>query len=230
MNELIVESARPVTLVGGGQATPQCLHEALILAPLCVAVDSGARLVLSERIELAALIGDFDSVDGADLARIPEDRQHCIAEQETTDFEKALMRIAAPVVLGVGFLGGRLDHQLAALNGLLTFPHRPCILVGLNEIVFLLPPAIDLPTQAGDTVSLFPLARARGRGTGLTWPIDDLTLRPGGRVGTSNAATGPVRLEMESPSLLAILPRRLMQPVVDLFAAPDAARWPAPPG
>jgi thiamine pyrophosphokinase len=47
---------------------------------------------------------------------------------------------------------------------------------------------------------------ASGRATGLRWPIEGLDFAPAGRVGTSNAATGPVSIEMRGPMLL-ILPR-----------------------
>ena len=49
---------------------------------------------------------------------------HRIAEQETTDFDKVLRSVAAPLAIAVGFSGGRLDHELAVLNCLLTRPDR----------------------------------------------------------------------------------------------------------
>ena len=146
----------PITLVGGGQATPEDLHEALTLSEGCVAADGGAALVLSQGVPLDALIGDFDSVTADQRAAVPAERQHHVTEQDSTDFEKALCRIVAPVVLGVGFLGGRMDHQMAALHVLLRYPERPCILIGAHELTFLAPPQIALPTKVEDVVSVFP--------------------------------------------------------------------------
>ncbi|MBB4174390.1 thiamine diphosphokinase [Sulfitobacter noctilucicola] len=224
----ILHSLEPVTLVGGGQATPEDLHKALTLAPLCVAADGGAELAVRAGVDVTALIGDFDSVSADTLAKIPAARQHRIIEQESTDFEKALTRIDAPLVIGVGFLGARLDHQLAALHVLATVPERPCILLGEEEIACLAPPFLNLPTQEGDTVSLFPFADVQGRSAGLQWAIEGLGLGPTTKIGTSNRAAGPLTLEMEKVGMLLILPRRLMPALVEALMSPAAARWPAP--
>lgn len=223
----IVHSNDPITLVGGGHATPLDLHKALTLAPQCVAADGGAQLALTAGVEIAAVIGDFDSVSDQVLGQIPENRRHHIAEQDSTDFGKCLRHIDAPLVLGVGFLGLRVDHQLAALNLLGAMPDRPCVLLGEDEVICLAPPRIELPTEAGDVVSLFPLGPVRGQSTGLEWPIDGLDFAPMAQIGTSNRAKGPVTLEMEAPAMLLIVPRRFMPDVVSEFLRPQAERWPA---
>jgi thiamine pyrophosphokinase len=225
-SDYIVHSSGPVTLIGGGEATQQDLSDALALAPTCVAADGGAALAVAAGVPLAALIGDLDSTSPDVLAQIPPARRHLIAEQESTDFDKALSRIDAPLVWGVGFTGGRLDHQLAAFNTLAAFAHRPCILLGPQEIVLLAPPRITLPTMAGEVVSLMPLAPVRGTSTGLLWPIDGLDFAPGGQIGTSNQASGPIDLTFESPDMLLIIPRRLMEPLTAQLLQPDRARWP----
>ena len=226
----IVHSDRPVTLVGAGQATSESLEKALRIAPTCVAADGGARLALENNVPLAAVIGDFDSVDPSDLAGLPQALCHRIAEQESTDFEKALTRIAAPLVLGLGFTGGRIDHQLAALHTLLAFPHRPCVLMSEQELICLAPPRLALPTARNDVVSLFPMGQVTGQSEGLTWPIDGLSFSPMTRVGTSNRAEGPMTLRFSAPRMLLILPERLMPELVQALVQPDAARWPAPAG
>ncbi len=225
-----MHSHDPVTLVGGGQATPDDLHKALTLAPLCVAADGGAELALAAGVKPAAVIGDFDSITDGALGQIPDAQRHHVTEQDSTDFEKALTRIAAPLVLGVGFLGGRIDHELAALHALAQYPARPCILIGAQEVLCLAPPDITLPTRAEDVVSLFPLGAVAGRSEGLRWPIDGLAFAPGQRIGTSNRALGPVRLWMEAPRMLLILPRALMPGLVAALLQPTAARWPARAG
>ena len=216
-----------MTLIGGGEATARDLAEARALAPTCVAADGGATLAISEGAPLAALIGDLDSIPPDVLAQIPPQHRHPIPEQDSTDFDKALSRIDAPLVLGVGFTGARIDHQLAAFNTLARFAHQPCILLGSQEIVLLAPPRISLPTQEGDVVSLMPLMPVEGRSEGLLWPIEGLTFAPGAQIGTSNRATGPVDLEMTGPGMLLILPRRLMPPVAAALLQSEAARWPA---
>lgn len=222
MTDIIVHTSSPVTLVGGGDAIPQDVHEALTMAPTCVAVDGGMALVVEAGHTPSALIGDMDSVAPKHMALVPPNQRHAVSEQQTTDFDKALRSVSAPVVLGVGFLGGRVDHQLAAFHTLALHCHKTCILMGKTEIVMLAPPQIEVPTQAGDVVSLFPLAAVTGHSSGLEWPIEGLKFDPMQFVGTSNRATGPMRLEMTAPSMLLILPRALLAPIM----AQDFARWP----
>jgi thiamine pyrophosphokinase len=226
LKERIVVSSGPVTLIGGGAGQVSDLMEALRLAPVCVAADSGAELARQAGITLEAVIGDFDSVTADTLSQIPPDRQITVSEQETTDFDKALACIDAPLVVGVGFLGGRVDHQLAALHTLATYAHRPCILIAKTEIMFIAPPVITLPTEKGDVVSLFPLAPVTGRSDGLEWPIDGVAFDPLSKIGTSNRALGPVTLEVGAPRVILIVPRRLIQPVVQALVHSDAVGWP----
>jgi len=225
--DYIVRDSGPVTLIGGGETSDGDLEAALALAPTCIAADGGAALAVRAGVPLAAVIGDLDSTPAEVLAQVPAERCHRIAEQESTDFDKALTRIDAPLILGVGFTGARLDHQLAAFNTLAAYPHRSCILLGAQEIVLLAPPHITLPTQPGDVVSLMPLAPVTGRSRGLEWPIDGLDFAPGGRIGTSNRALGHVALEMTGPSMLLMLPRRLMAPLAAQLLRSAPAPWPA---
>lgn len=224
----IVHSLNPITLIGGGEVGPADLNFALGLAPVCVAADGGASVAVAAGINLHAVIGDFDSVDDAVLKQIPIERRHHIPEQNSTDFDKCLRHISAPVVIAVGFTGRRLDHQLAAMHTLVVRADRPCVILGETEVVFHCPPQLSLPTQAGDVVSLFPLAEVTGTSTGLEWPIDGLKLAPNYKVGTSNNALGPVQLTMSGPGMLCIVPRRLLGEVTQALALPEAhATWPA---
>lgn len=227
MREIIVHSLYPITLIGGGEATPQDLYKALKLAPTCVAADSGAALAVSEGVPLSAVIGDFDSLDPLIVAGLSPSILHKIAEQDSTDFEKALERIQSPVVVGVGFTGARIDHQLAALHTLLRFAHQPCVLISPSEVIFLAPPQLELQMEEGDVVSVFPLVQTTGRSTGLRWPIDDLVFAPGKRIGTSNFADGPIYIEIDNPGMLMILPLTLIQQVVHQLGLSTSKRWPA---
>lgn len=207
METAIVHATAPITLVGGGDLGASDLAEALALAPRLVAADGGAAAALAAGHVPEAVIGDFDSLPPEARDRIPPQRLFPVREQDSTDFDKALRSISAPLVLAAGFLGARIDHQLAAFNTLVRLADRPCILIGAGEIVLHVPDRISLPVRGGDVVSLFPMRPVTGRSWGLEWPIDGLELAPDGRVGTSNRANGPVTLEMDGPGLLAILPR-----------------------
>lgn len=228
---LIVHSLSPITLIGAGDVGPADLDLALNLAPTCVAADGGACVALDAGINLKAVIGDFDSLDPNVRAQVPADRLHHVPEQNSTDFDKCLRYIVAPVVLAVGFSGGRLDHQMAAMHTLVARAERACVILGAYEIVFHCPSHIALPTQAGDVVSLFPMSEVMGSSVGLEWPIDGLKFAPERYVGTSNRAIGPVELTMNGKGMLCILPRRMLGDVTRALAGlPEHARWPVPLG
>ena len=203
---MILQSRQPVTLIGGGPLGPDDLAQALALAPTVAAADGGADQALARSLTPAAVWGDFDSLSEAARTAIPAENLHRIAEQDSTDFEKCLSRIDAPLVIGLGFSGARQDHFLAALSTLARRLGPPCILLAGDDAIALAPPEIALDLPPGTRVSLFPMGPARGRSQGLEWPIDGLDLAPAGRVGTSNRCTGPLRLAIEGPMLL-ILPR-----------------------
>ena len=197
---------------------PGDLELALERAPVLVAADGGAGAALKAGHSPVAVIGDFDSLTPEMRAQIPQSRLFEIHEQASTDFDKALSSISSPLVLAIGFLGARVDHQLAALNTLAHYADRPCILIGQHEVIFHVPVRLQLELASGDVVSLFPMASVQGCSSGLEWPIDGLAMEPGGRIGTSNRALGPVRLDMDGLGLLMIAPRRALDAVMRAIA------------
>jgi len=221
---MIVQSNAPITLVGGGSLRKSDLRAAMRHAPRVVAADSGADAAFAAGAEPEVVIGDLDSLSAAGRARIPMDRQHLITEQDSTDFDKALRSIDAPLVIGVGFLGKRLDHQLAACNTLVRYPDRRAVLTSADSVVFLAPPEIALDLAAATIVSLFPLGAVEGWSEGLVWPIGGLNFTPDGGIGTSNRALGLVQLGFTAPKMLVVLPARCLEAVVEGLDR-SAARW-----
>ena len=199
-------SRQPVTLIGGAPLDSDDLSQALALAPVVAAADGGADTALANGLVPQAVWGDFDSISARARAEIPSGNLYPVTEQDSTDFEKCLSRIDAPLVIAVGFAGARHDHFLAALSTLSRRIGPPCILIAGDDIITLSPPEIALDLPAGTRLSLFPMGPASGYAQGLKWPIDGLHFAPDARIGTSNAATGPVLLQTEGPMLL-ILPR-----------------------
>ncbi|MTI03766.1 thiamine diphosphokinase [Roseibium sp. RKSG952] len=229
-NSPIVCSQRPIALIGGGKIGPDDLNLVLSRVNQVVAADGGAAAVIESGRMPDAVIGDFDSLERRYREQIPEERLFPIREQDSTDFDKALRSIEAPLVLGVGFLGGRLDHQLAVLNALVRLPDHRCILLGEHEVAFHAPPHITMTIEPGQTVSLFPFQRVTGRSKGLEWPIDGLVLEPDGRVGTSNRAMSDVELEVDGPGLLVMVPRTALDQVMLAFQSERTGRWRAHAG
>ncbi len=214
MNQVIVQSSGGITLVGGGPVSPRLFQDSLQIAPLVVAVDSGANRCLRLGVMPRAVIGDMDSISGAAKAWVGEARLHRIAEQETTDFEKALRSVAAPFVVAVGFMGARADHELAAFNALVQ-SDAACILMGARDVVFHVPRRFEITLRRGDRFSLFPLAPLSGESKGLDWPLNGLALAPSGRIGTSNrVSTGAVSIDLSGAGCLGILPRNRVAAVV----------------
>lgn len=216
MNDVIVQSTAGVTLAGGGGFSLKLLDIARAMAPKVVAADGGANRLLELGCLAEAVIGDLDSIKAATKQRLTG-RLFPIAEQTTTDFDKALRSIAAPFVLGIGFSGARLDHGLAVLNGLVRHPDKRCLLLGGRDVTFLAPREIDLNLPVGSRLSLFPMGPVQGTSEGLRWPLQGRHFAPAGLIGTSNEVTGPVRLRFDADLMLVILPRSAVAAALDAF-------------
>ena len=179
---------RPVVLVGASPAPVAAALEMLPRGWPLLAADGGADALLGLGRRPELVIGDMDSAGDlpADLPRLH------LSGQDDTDFQKCLSRIEAPLIIGLGFLEGRLDHTLSALHALMGLPHdRPVMLIGDSDVMVRLRGDIRFATEAGQRVSVWPLGRQRFRGsTGLHWQLDGLEMAAGEMVGTSNRATG----------------------------------------
>ncbi|MEX0969725.1 MAG: thiamine diphosphokinase [Paracoccaceae bacterium] len=205
---------RPVMLLGNGPVAPGAMATITARNLPLIAVDGGAdaALRLGQRPEL--IIGDLDSASSLDHWRDLGVEVVHDTRQDTTDFEKAVSRIAAPTVFALGFTGARADHYLATMATLVRM-HRPEVVVlDDTDLAFACPDDLSLDLVAGTRVSLFPLQPVQASSTGLEWALDGLTLAPGGLLGTSNRATGAVRIS-GGRGLWVILPAQAL-----------AANWP----
>ena len=207
----------PVLLVGNGPVDAQMLALATPHCPYVVAADGGANTALAQGLRLAATLGDMDSATlEHPTARYGKIVQ--IAEQSTTDFEKCLARLEAPLFLGAGFLGGRLDHELAALNAVVKASQN-VVLLGQEDLVFKLPDVTKLSLPIGTRFSTFPLGTVRDvNSEGLAWPLDGLKFAPNGGISTSNRTAEPiVAITHKNQPLLCILPRAHLAATLKLF-------------
>jgi len=185
----------------GGALTPaRDLRAALKIAPVLVAADGGADTALAAGHMPDAVIGDMDSISAESRACIAPDRLHHVAEQDSTDFAKCLDRVSAPLILALGFAGGRPDQRV--------------LMIGAEDICFLCPQALQIDLPPGTRFSLYPMGAVSGKSTGLKYPIEGLTLSPATRVGTSNEVTGPVRLQFERREMLVLVPRDCLDAVI----------------
>ena len=203
-----------VTLVGGAAFAADDLHHARAIAPHVIAADGGADALDDFGIVPEAVIGDMDSMRGM-VSK--EARVLRVNEQNTTDFEKCLIHVNARFFIGVGFLGGRMDHTLSVLHGLMMHRGEVVVLIGEEDLVFAAPRAWSAELAAGDRVSFFPLMPCRGVASeGLRWPIKGLSFAAGSQIGTSNEATGGrVAASFDGPGVVTILPKAYLEAVID---------------
>jgi thiamine pyrophosphokinase len=209
---MIVQSLEPIVVVGAGDVSAEDFALVRALGHPVVAADGGARRCIEAGLMPLAVIGDLDSV-GETLDAIPAERLHRVSEQETTDFDKCLRLVEAPLILAFGVTGPRIDHTLAVCTTLVRRAEVRVIVVGAVDLMFHAPARLALDLPAGSRLSLFPMAEVTGRSDGLRWPIDGIGFAPAGRIGTSNEVTGPVRLDLDGPGMIVITPREALERV-----------------
>lgn len=181
----------PITLLGGGTVEERTLDLALRRTSALVAADGGANRFAPGDPAVDAIVGDMDSLARRDAwsAALGPRLAH-LPEQDTTDLEKCLYAVDAPLYLGVGFFGGRIDHTLAAAHVLLKRAADKVLLLSERDVMFLAPLDWSAEISRGDRVSIVPIVPVRGvASSGLRWPVDGLDLAMGARIGTSNEAS-----------------------------------------
>ena len=186
----------PVIVLGGGS------YDAAIVKPLLddyplIAADSGADAARAMGVMPDHIIGDFDSI--SDLNLFPSERLIAMSNQDTTDLEKTISCIRAPICLGFGFLGRRFDHSLAALHALARC-QIPMILIGCHDAVMYCRQDFSGLLPQGERLSVWPLVRQEFlASTGLEWPLDGLLLEAGKQIGTSNRIKAAFETEQKEP-------------------------------
>ncbi len=217
-NDIIVSSNGPVCFVGGAKIGNKALGADFANVNSFVGVDGGADHLLAAGIAPVAVIGDFDSLSDKARATFADVLCH-VSEQDTTDFEKALTRVTAPLIYALGFTGGRIDHILGVLNVMARYPDRAVLLVDDDDVSFVITHRLEnLELPANSRISLMPLAALVVSATGLRWPLADFAMHPAGKTSGSNATSGePVHIRTNGP-LLVTLPRAHLATAVTAVA------------
>ncbi|MEO0930900.1 MAG: thiamine diphosphokinase [Pseudomonadota bacterium] len=210
-SDIIVSSDSPVCFVGGGAIGNGQFATDFSNIDCFIGVDGGADHLLYAGIKPAAVIGDLDSLSDEAAATFADILCH-VAEQDTTDFEKALMRVSAPLIFAIGFTGGRIDHMLGVLNVMARYASKRVLLVDDADVSFVMMRALDdLILPAGTRVALMPLADVVVSATGLQWSLSDFAMHPVGKTSGSNAATGEAMNIRTNGPLLVTVPRAHLQ-------------------
>ena len=206
MSDAVVSSLEPVTLIGGADFSDVDLNISLKFAPVIVAADGGANGLVARGPVPQAVIGDLDSLS-EDARAAFRAVLHQIEEQDTTDFEKAIMRIKAPAIVALGFTGARLDHTLSVFNVMARYASSPIVLVNDQDAAFVMPAKGTLSLPVGTRVSLMPLARAVVTTQGLRWDATGQAFDPVGHTSPSNITAAPNFSFQATGPVLAVLPR-----------------------
>ena len=164
-----------------------------------VAADGGLAHAAALGVEPQLIVGDFDSVSPALLARYPARliERHAV-EKDELDLELALaaaQRAGVSEVSVVGAFGDRFDQGLAAvlIAARLTGEGLRIDLHGGEHSAWPLSAGmtLDVELPVGTTVSVISLVGdAVVSGTGLAYALADLQLPFGSGLGVSNAVAG----------------------------------------
>ena len=164
-------------------------------AGLVVCADGGARHAMRLGITPDAILGDLDSLSRAARRHFRDVPVIFIADQDSTDLEKAVgfcLGRNFRSVHAVGTFGSRIDHTTGSLGCFRKF--APGVLLTLHDregSLSLLPRRSRLKTAKGERLSLIPLERSEGITTkNLRYALKDEVLELGVREGISNEAMG----------------------------------------
>jgi thiamine pyrophosphokinase len=200
----LTAATRAIIFANGELNRPESARLALQPGDVLIAADGGARLCRQLGLTPSILIGDFDSLDDADLAYYQSSGTEIIRHsmrKDYTDLELALRHaysLGIKEALVFAALGKRWDQTLANLllpasADLAGMTIR--LADGFQEIMPLRGPGqLVLQGQPGDTVSLIPLGGdAYGVSTDqLEYPLFGETLYFGATRGLSNVLLGEI--------------------------------------
>jgi len=195
-----LQFTNPILLVGPADLQVDLLGELARRDFPIIAADGGANRLLENGIIPDAIVGDLDSLDSS-LSLDPEIRLIRLGEQDSTDFEKCLYAISAPLFLALGFTGKRFDHTLATLHGMVKF-HREknILLVGSEDISLIVHGEFSIDIERQQILSVFPLGEIRfANSSGLKYPLEGLKFQIGEKIGTSNISVSKRVLIQPSP-------------------------------
>ncbi len=199
--------------IGGEGPGPSVLADRIGKFDIVSAADSGLDLLESWGIAPRLIVGDMDSVadqnfadsyPGAEILRFPRAKD----ESDTELAIRLLCERGYTDICLAGGGGGRIDHLFAIKAIFERRGMRPREWYTGDAAIHLIEDGghLELPSLAGDTVSVFPLASGASgmRSGGLRWALDGLEWNAG-QCGLSNEATGErIWIDAGKGSLLVV--------------------------
>jgi len=195
-------------LANGQPPSKRLLKQLLGKAEFFICADGGANAAARLGFRPHLIIGDLDSIQSATLKKFGRVPARRIADQNSTDLEKALswaVRKKYAEIFVVGGAGKRLDHAVGNLSALGKFSRKAMVrfiddeseLIGIGQ-------SIEFDAPIGTVVSLIPLSLCKGIVTkGLKWELRNESLKLGFRESTSNMVkSGRVSIKVRRGDLL----------------------------
>jgi thiamine pyrophosphokinase len=209
---------KTIIFANGTLSDPESARAAIGAGDFIIAADGGARHCQELGITPDLVVGDFDSLEEDELARLAVAGGQLIrypAHKDETDLELALgeaLARGAERVIVFGALGARWDMSLANLL-LLSNPVYDRVKIELvdgRQRVLLVSPdrPLTVAGRAGDTLSLIPVGGdAEGVETeGLEYPLKKETLKFGAARGVSNVLVEEqARVSLAAGHLLCVI-------------------------
>ncbi|MCL2492114.1 MAG: thiamine diphosphokinase [Coriobacteriia bacterium] len=166
--------------------------------PLVVAVDEGIDRSMELELVPDIAVGDFDSVSAAGLSWIEEygDTIKVFQAEREKDFSDLDLALRICRDKGIaramlfGFIGGKLDHQLAVLG--VCARYAPDFAITLNdadETIVLITSGLSTEIEAGREFSVMALESVASVSImNAFYPLDHHSLKPLSDLGLSNIA------------------------------------------
>lgn len=176
--------------------------------PFIICADGGANKARPFGIIPHLIIGDLDSITQKTRQYYSSVPIIHIADQNSTDLEKALNylltnKFSSAVIIGA--TGDRPDHTMANFSILLKY-HKKIALQSIDELctIEVVQKRIQFPAKIGQQISIVPMGYCSGITThGLKYPLKNESLEPGVREGSSNEAVNPtVKISLKKGPLL----------------------------
>ncbi len=196
----------PLCLIGAGDFSQDVFNLVKENFPV-VAADGGANHLREISVTPECVIGDMDSIEDLGFFR-KNTKVICVADQNSTDLEKCLQRIDAPLFIAIGFLGSRFDHSLEIMHVFEKYSDKNIIFLSEYDVIFLLPRIWKISLPLETRISFYPLREVKClKSHGLKYPVDGLMMKQGVQIGTSNENSEKhVSVEQEETGLVCIMP------------------------
>jgi thiamine pyrophosphokinase len=200
---------KKAVILANGEPPPISLLRAHFKsASMFVCADGGSNTAARYNLKPQLIIGDLDSITAGTLNKFKHVPTRRIAEQNSTDLEKAirwLIRKNFKDIVVLGALGKRFDHSIGNLSALVKFSRVTQLTFVDNraELTFV-GRSCTFAAPPGTIVSLIPIKPCEGiTTTGLKWELKNETLALGFRGGTSNIVnSSPVRIRVRRGDLV----------------------------